>query len=313
MNNPFPYSDSNKRYYTFDYYLRKTHGTKCYKIPLDGGFTCPNIDGTKSTGGCVYCSAKGSGDFTAGRDRSISEQFAVMREVMHRKWPKARYIAYFQAFTNTYAPLEVLRAKFEEAIAQPDVVALHIATRPDVLPDDVVAYLHELSERIDLTVELGLQSSSDATAERINRGHTFADFVEGYEKLRGIRVCVHLINGLPGEGRETMLQTARDVAALHPHSVKIHLLHVLRNTTLADWYAAGLFDCLTLEEYVDITISQLELLPPDIVIGRLTGDGAEADLIAPLWSKKKVVVLNEINKAMAARNTKQGQRAAPPR
>lgn len=309
MTNPFPYSDSNKRYHTYDYHLRSLHGTKCCKIPLDGGFTCPNIDGTKSKGGCVYCSARGSGDFTAGRDKSIPEQFAVMREIMHRKWPSARFVAYFQAFTNTYAPVHVLRAKFEEAIAQPDVVALNIATRPDALPDDVVAYLRELSERIDLTVELGLQSSSDETAALINRGHTFTDFVEGFEKLRGIKTCVHIINGLPGEDKAAMLKTARDLASLHPHSVKIHLLHVLKNTTLADWYREHRFDCLTLEDYVDITISQLELLPADIVIGRLTGDGAEADLIAPLWSKKKVIVLNEIDKAMAARNTWQGRLA----
>ncbi len=307
MINPFPYSDSNKRYYTYDYYLRKTHGTKCCKIPLDGGFTCPNIDGTKSRGGCVYCSAKGSGDFTAGRDKSIPDQFSAMREIMHRKWPNARFVAYFQAFTNTYAPVDLLRAKYEEAIAQPDVVALNIATRADALPDDVVAYLRELSNRIDLTIELGLQSSSDQTAALINRGHSFAEFVEGYKKLDGIKTCIHIINGLPGEDKAAMLDTARAAADLHPHSVKIHLLHVLRGTTLADWYAERRFDCLTLEEYVDITVSQLELLPADIVIGRLTGDGAEADLIAPLWSKKKVTVLNEIDKAMVSRNTWQGR------
>lgn len=307
MRSPFKYSDTNKRYYTYDYFLKQKFGGKCVKIMLDCGFTCPNIDGTKGVGGCTYCSGRGSGDFAESSLLSIEEQFAAVRERMYRKWDGARCIAYFQAHTNTYAPLSTLKSLYEEALAQPDVVGLSIATRADCISEETAEYLRSLSERTFLTVELGLQSVFDTTAERINRCHTYAEFLEGYEKLRGLNVCVHIINGLPGEDREMMLETARRVGELHPQSIKIHLLHVLRGTRLADEYERGAFRTLELAEYVDIVCSQLELLPEDVVIGRITGDGAADELIAPLWSLKKFVCMNEIDKELARRDSWQGK------
>ena len=311
QTNPFPNSDTNKRYYTYDYYLRKTFGGKCAKLPLDVGFTCPNIDGRCGRGGCIYCSDRGSGDFAPEAKLSVAEQIRVQRELFARKWDVSRCIAYFQAHTNTYAPLPVLRTYYEEALAQEGVVGLNIATRADCLPPDVVDYLAALSERTVLTVELGLQTTSDETAARINRGHSFADFCRGYEALRAasknIQICVHLILGLPGEDDARMLQTVRDVAALHPDQVKIHLLHVLRGTTLAKLYENGEYQPLDRDRYVRLVADALELLPPDTVIGRLTGDGKADDLLAPLWSRKKTTVINDIDKLLYARNSYQGR------
>ncbi|MBR2019202.1 MAG: TIGR01212 family radical SAM protein [Clostridia bacterium] len=311
QTNPFPNSDTNKRYYTYDYYLRKTFGGKCAKLPLDVGFTCPNIDGRCGRGGCIYCSDRGSGDFAPEAKLSVAEQIRVQRELFARKWDVSRCIAYFQAHTNTYAPLPVLRTYYEEALAQEGVVGLNIATRADCLPPDVVDYLAALSERTVLTVELGLQTTSDETAARINRGHSFADFCRGYEALRAasknIQICVHLILGLPGEDDARMLQTVRDVAKLHPDQVKIHLLHVLRGTTLAKLYENGEYQPLDRDRYVRLVADALELLPPDTVIGRLTGDGKADDLLAPLWSRKKTTVINDIDKLLYARNSYQGR------
>ncbi len=306
MNNPFLYSDTNRRFYTYDYDLRRRFGKKCFKVPLDGGFTCPNIDGTKGRGGCTYCSLR-----LHSREEiaPLRSQFDVARERLHHKWPDALYIAYFQDFTNTYAPVERLRTLYEEALRFPNVVGMNIATRVDALPDDVVALLREMASRTALTVELGLQSVHDSTARRIHRGHTWEEFLEGYRRLEGIDVCVHLINGLPGEDKEMMLESVRAVAALHPRSVKLHLLHLLRGTQMAAEYERGEFELLTLEQYADIVVSQLELLPEDVVIARLTGDGLADELIGPLWSRKKFVVMNEIDKLMVARNTWQGRLA----
>lgn len=311
QTNPFPYSDSNKRYYTYDYFLKKKFGKKCAKLPVDGGFTCPNRDGTKGTGGCIYCSARGSGDFCAEPEVPVTEQVVRAFGVMRRKWRDALGIVYFQAFTNTYAPLDILKKRFEPALNVPGVVGLSVATRADCLPDDVCGYLAELAERTFLTVELGLQTADDRTAERINRGHSFTDFVSGYEKLRKasdkISVGVHLINGLPGEDEDTMLETAKKVAALRPDQVKLHLLHVISGTRLAEMYSRGEFGCLTQDVYTDIVVRQLELLPPETVIGRVTGDGMGGELIAPLWSRKKVCVMNGIDKLMFENNTYQGR------
>ena len=306
MKNPFPYSDSNKRYYTFDYYLRQTFGSKCAKITLDGGFTCPNRDGTRGVGGCTFCSDKGSGDFCAEGALPISEQFTRQKEMMLRKWPDAKFLAYFQAHTNTYAPLPRLRELFEEALLQKGVVGLNIATRADCLTKDVVEYLRELSGRTALTVELGLQSVHDETAKRVNRCHTWDEFLAGYEMLSGLDVCIHIIDGLPGEDAEMMLETAKEVAKLHPKFLKIHLLHVLKGSALAKQYENGEFSVLTLSDYVKIVCDQLELLPMDTVLGRVTGDGPADSLIAPLWSQKKLVVMNEIDKEMVKRNSFQG-------
>ncbi len=306
MKNPFPNSDSNKRYYTFDYYLRQTFGGKCAKITLDGGFTCPNRDGTKAYGGCTFCSGRGSGDFCADALLPIAAQFETQRQIMQKKWENARFLAYFQAHTNTYAPLPRLKELFEEALLQPGVVGLNIATRADCLNPEIVEYLHDLSRRTALTVELGLQTVHDATAVRINRGHTTEEFLQGYNMLTGLDVCVHIINGLPGETHDMMLETAKLVADLHPKFLKIHLLHVLLDTQLAEEYRAGEFEVLTREEYVQIVCDQLEILPPDMVLGRVTGDGPADSLVAPLWSKKKLVVMNEIDKELVRRGSYQG-------
>ena len=243
--NPFRFSDSNKRYYTYDYYLKKTFGGKCVKIPLDGGFTCPNIDGRCGRGGCIYCSGNGSGDFTAPATLPIEEQYRLIREQMGSKWQTDRCIAYFQPHTNTYAPLSVLQPLYEAALALPGVVGLNIATRADCIEDDVLDYLAALSERTVLTLELGLQTVHDETAARINRGHSYRDFLSTYRRIREkaprVRIGVHLILGLPGETRDMMLETVRRVAALHPDEVKLHLLYVVEDTVMAALYKSGAY------------------------------------------------------------------------
>ncbi len=308
--NPFPHSDTNKRYYTFDYYLKETYGGKTAKIALDAGFSCPNMDGTCGTGGCIYCSDRGSGDFAPPPTLSIREQFAMQCETLGKKWELTRVIPYLQARTNTYAPVERLRAVYREAMALPGAVALHIATRADCLAPEVLSLLSEVSEQIPLTVELGLQSAFDDTAAIIRRGHTRADFIRGYFALRHAvpraRISVHLINGLPGEDRARMLENARFLADLRADEVKIHLLHVIRGTPMAAMYEGGAYTPMTLFDYVETVAEQLTLLPPETVIGRLTGDGDRATLLAPLWSLKKTVVLNEIDKLLARTGRVQG-------
>ncbi|MGN0162296.1 MAG: TIGR01212 family radical SAM protein [Candidatus Ornithomonoglobus sp.] len=304
----FRYSDDNKRYHTWNYHLRHKFGCKVMKLALNAGFTCPNIDGAKGYGGCTYCSG-GSGDFAGDPRESILRQFEDIKEMMRHKWKDGKYMPYFQAHTNTYAPAEVLRERFEGVLSLPEVVGISIATRADCLGDDALDYLSELNERTYLIVELGLQSIFDATGERINRCHTYAEFLEGYNRLkeRGINICVHLIDGLPGETPDMMIESARTVGALMPHCVKLHLLHVLRGTVMAEELKKREFRLLERDEYVDIIIRQLEVLPPEIVIQRLTGDGARDSLIGPMWSLKKFEVLNAIDKTMAERDTWQGR------
>ena len=280
-------------------------------MPLDGGFSCPNLDGTCGRGGCIYCSGRGSGDFAPQAVMPIAEQIRLQKQAFSRKWDVSACIAYFQAHTNTYAPVSVLREKFEEALSQEGIVGLNIATRADCLPDEVVDYLSELADRTVLTVELGLQSAHDQTAKKINRGHTYAQFCEGVEKLRRanprIQICVHLILGLPDEDREMMLETVRRVAELRPQQIKFHLLHVLKGTALADMYARGEYQPMEREAYIQTVAEALELLPPETVIGRLTGDGKADDLLAPFWSMKKTTVINDLDKLLYAKNTWQGR------
>ena len=310
-SNPFKYSDSNKRYYTYDYYLKQTFGGKCAKIPIDGGFTCPNIDGKCGVGGCIYCSSRGSGDFAESSLLPIGEQYRRTREKLSSKWSVDRCIPYFQAHTNTYAPCSVLKEKFEEALTLDGVVGMNIATRADCLEDDTVEYLASLAERTVLTVELGLQSIHDETARVINRGHSYADFVCGYEKLRKanskINICVHLIFGLPGETEEMMLESVRKVAELKPNQVKLHLLHVLKSSTLGQIYLDGGYIPMEREAYISTVVSALELLPPETVVARLTGDGMSDDLLAPDWSRRKVAVINDIDTLLYQKNTFQGR------
>lgn len=307
MENKFKYSFDNKRYHTWNYHLQQKFGCKVFKVALNGGFTCPNIDGTKGTGGCIYCSG-GSGDFAGNPAHSILTQFDEVRERMHKKWREAKYIPYFQANTNTYAPAEVLRERFEGVLACENVVGISIATRADCLEDDVLDYLSEINERTYLITELGLQTIFDETGRKINRCHSYADFLEGYNKLRerNINVCVHLIDGLPNETEEMMIESARAVGRLRPHCIKLHLLHVLKNTRLADMYACGEFELMTREAYVRTIVNQLEVIPEETIIQRLTGDGGRSSLIGPEWSLKKFVVLNEIDKLMVRLDTYQG-------
>ncbi len=310
--NPFEYSDSNKRYYTYDYYLKHKFGRKICKIPLDIGCTCPNIDKSKGVGGCIYCSPRGSGDFAGLPTQSVSEQIASGKKMMRAKWGNdIGCIPYFQAHTNTYGDPERLIACFNEALDDVDTVGISIATRADCLSDRMIDELFRLSEKTFLTVELGLQTVHDKTAEFINRCHTYSDFLSGYRRLDGLNVCIHIIDGLPFEDHGMMMETAAEIANLHPHSVKIHLLHVLDSTRLGEMYKEEKITVLGFEEYVGIVCDQLEILPPDTVIGRVTGDGAPDNLLAPLWSKKKFVVMNGIDKELVRRNSMQGAKYHP--
>lgn len=310
MKSGFIYSDDNKRYHTWNYHLRHKFGNKVMKIALNAGFTCPNIDGTKGFGGCTYCSALGSGDFAGDEAKSIEKQFDEICEKMHKKWSEGLYIPYFQAHTNTYASANVLRERFEGVLSRDGVVGISIATRADCLADDVLEYLSELNERTYLIVELGLQSVFDETGDRINRCHTYAEFLDGYNKLkdRNINTCVHLINGLPGETKEMMIESARVVGKLRPHCVKLHLLHILKDTVMAKQYEKGEIRLLEKDEYVDIIVEQLLSFSPETVIQRLTGDGGRDTLIGPMWSLKKFEVLNAIDKEMERRGVFQGDK-----
>lgn len=298
---------NNKRYNTLDNFYYDKFNSKIAKVSLDGHFTCPNIDGTKGFGGCIYCSSKGSGDY-AGTKSSLTDQFYEIKEIMDRKWPNSKYIGYFQAHTNTYAPIAVLKEKYEEILKIPDVVGLNIATRCDAITDECLDYLEELSKKTYLTIELGLQTIHEKTSILINRCHTLEEFDQMVKKLRkrNINVVVHIINGLPYETKEMMLETAEYLNTLDIQGVKIHMLHILKGTKLADLYEKEKFNVLTKEEYVEIACDQLELLDPKIVINRITGDPKVDDLVEPTWLIKKFTVLNEIDKELRRRNSYQG-------
>lgn len=311
MTSGFIYSDDNKRYYTHNYYLRHKYGKKVFKVPINLGLSCPNRDGTKGVGGCTFCSGNLSGDFAGNPADSVEKQFEAVKAVLHKKWSDAYYIPYFQAGSNTYAPLERLMPAFEKAVSFENAVGINIATRADCITDECADYLKTLSQKTDLEVELGLQTANDNTAARINRCHSLKDFIMGYEKLksRGIDVCIHIINGLPGETGEDMLNTARTVARLSPHSVKIHLLHIIKGTKLCDEFLREDFSEMSMRDYVNTVCDQLEILPKNTVIARVTGDGKRETLVAPLWSLKKFCVMNEIDKEMLARGAFQGDRS----
>ena len=309
MKNPFIYSNDNKRYHTFNYYLKNTYQNKIFKVPLDAGFTCPNRDGSVAYGGCTFCSALGSGDSVIRSD-DLMKQFDEGVKMMRNKWPNGKGMAYFQAYTNTYAPLERLKELFEPFILREDVVALCVATRADCLNDKNIEYLNSLTKQKDVWVEVGLQSMHDETAKRINRGHDYACFLNAIEKLSktNLKICVHIINGLPYETKEMMIDTIKSISKLPIHAVKIHMLHLIKNTKMAKEYEENPFHLLTQEEYVEIVCEQLTYLPKEIVLERLTGDGIASDLIAPLWTIKKVCVLNEIDKYMAKHDIYQGMK-----
>lgn len=299
----------DKRFHTWNAEMRKQFGAKVFKVMLDAGFTCPNRDGATAVGGCTFCSSRGSGDYAGSRRDDLITQFNNIRDLQHKKWPEAKYIGYFQAYTNTYAPVEELREYYEVILQQPGVVGLSIATRPDCLPDDVVEYLADLNRRTYLWVEMGLQTVHEETSRLINRGHTTEVYHEAVEKLRkhGIRVCTHIIYGLPGETRSMMLETGRAVARMDVQGIKIHLLHLLRKTPMVKQYEAGLLRFLEKDEYIKLIADTLEILPPEMIVHRLTGDAPRDLLIGPLWSLKKWEVLNAIDAELAARNTWQGK------
>ncbi len=309
MANPFAYSLDNKRYHTLHYYNQKKYGAKVYKAVLDCGFSCPNKDGTKGYGGCIFCDS-GSGYFTDGT-RSVREQLAEeLMRIGKKAGADLRAVAYFQANTNTYAPAEQLCALYDAVLEEKRVVGISVGTRADCLGADVLDCLESYSHKTNLTVELGMQSVHDQTLVQINRGYLHAEFEAGFERLRarGIRTCLHIINGLPDETEEMMLQTAKAVARLNPDAVKIQMLHVIRGTRLAQMYENGAFSLLDREEYIDIVVRQLELLPPEMVIERVTGDGDKAKLIAPLWSADKIAVLGGIDKRQRETDSWQGKR-----
>lgn len=309
-DNYFEFSDDNKRYHTYNYYLKKRFGCKVMKIPLNANFGCPNRDGTKGVGGCKFCSAQLSGEFAGDPHDDIPSQFKKVRAIMNNKWSDGLYIPYFQSGSNTYAPVQKLREIFEAALELADCVGLSVATRADCIDEEKAALLGELSKRTYLTVELGLQTIHDKTALAMNRCHTYADFLKGYELLRknGVNVCVHIINGLPGETHDMMLETARELAGLELHGIKIHLLHIIKGTPLEQLYQRGEFAAMQRQEYVNIVCDQLEVFPKELIIERVTGDGAKDELVAPLWSLKKFCVINEIDKELCRRNSYQGIR-----
>lgn len=306
MNNPFKYSFDNKRYHTLAYHNKVTFGEKIFKAVIDAGFTCPNKDGKCGTGGCIFCDG-GSGYFTD--NGTISEQIQKELERIHKKNPNAKAIAYFQANTNTYAPIKKLREIYDPIPDFEGIAGISIGTRADCLSEEILDFLQELSKKTYLTVELGMQSVHEKTIEFINRGYSHQEFLKGYEALkkRKIRVCLHIINGLPGESPDDMIETVRQTGKLNPDAVKIQLLHVIRGTKLEELYNERKFETMTMESYIETVVSQLEYLPPETVVERITGDGDKKKLVAPMWSTNKIAVLGGIDKRQAEKNSFQGK------
>ena len=307
----FKYTLDNKRYHTLNYHLKNKFNEKVFKVSLNAGFTCPNIDGTKGFGGCIYCSKSGSGEFGGNVNDDLIEQFYKVKEVMDKKWTSTKYIGYFQARSNTYAPIEVLKEKYEKVLKIDNVIGLFIATRPDCITEECLDYLSELNKRTYLTIELGLQTIHEKTSKLINRGHTLKEFEDTLKSLRerNIDVVVHIINGLPYETKEMMLETVKYLNKLDIQGVKIHMLNIIKDTPLEIMYNNERFHILTKEEYIDIVIEQLELLDERIVIHRITADPDPKTLIEPVWLLKKVCLINDIDKEMKKRNTYQGIKA----
>ena len=306
--NRFKYSLDNKRYHTYNYYLKNKYHQKVAKVALNADFTCPNRDGTKGWGGCIFCSSSGSGDYAGNINDSLESQFEKISAVMKKKCPQCAFIAYFQANTNTYGPLSKIKNMIKPFLENEQVKGIALATRPDCLDEETVRYLAAINHQKDIYIELGLQTIHEKTSHLINRGHSFQEFLDGLNLLRkyNLDVCVHIINGLPGETKEMMIETAKTVGQLDIQAIKIHMLYVIKNTVLEKMYDAGKFSMLSREEYIDLVVQQLRYIPEHVVIERLTGDGKVSDLIAPLWSIKKVTIINDIDKKMKADNIYQG-------
>ena len=310
--NPFPYAeDKNKRYHSWNFALRQEFGEKIFKVPIDAGFDCPNRDGTVAKGGCTFCSVSGSGDMIVAPEAPLPEQFEKEIAMMHKKWPQVdKYIVYFQNFTNTHAPVAVIRERFEQVLTLPGVVGISIGTRPDCLPADVVDYLAELNQRFYLWVELGLQTTFETTSNAINRAHDYQTYLDGVASLRkhNIRVCTHLINGLPGETIEMMQENVRrTIQDSDIQGIKLHLLHLMRNTRMLRDYHEGRLQLMRRDTYVSLICDQLEMIPPEIIIHRLTGDAPWDSLVGPMWSLKKWEVLNAIDQELLRRDSYQGK------
>ena len=309
MNN-FKYSNSNKRYHTLDYFYKNKFHSKVFKVSLNAGFSCPNIDGTVGIGGCIYCSSSGSGEFAGNIKDDLITQFEQVKNMISKKWPNSKYIGYFQAHTNTYAPLEILKNYYETILKLDNVVGLNIATRPDSISLECMDYLENLSKKTYLTIELGLQTIHESTSKFINRCHTLECFENCVKELRkrNINVVVHIINGLPYETKEMMIETVKYLNNLDIQGIKIHMLSILKDTKLNLIYKEKPFHILTRDEYVDIVCTELEYLRPEIVINRITGDPKKEDLVEPDWLVKKFCVMNEIDKEMVKRNIYQGDK-----
>ena len=303
----------NKRYTTWNDYLRESYGEKVFKVPIDAGFDCPNRDGTVAHGGCTFCTVSGSGDAIVAPDAPIPVQVEKEIEFLHRKWPGVKkYIAYFQNFTNTHDSVDVIRERFEQAVGRPDVVGINIGTRPDCLPTETLDYLEELNQRITVWVELGLQTTYETTSNLINRAHDYQTYLDAVANLRerGILVCVHLINGLPGETHDMMLENVRRVVTDSDiQGIKLHLLHLMTGTRMQRDFHQGALQLMAFDDYVTIICDQLEIIPKHISIHRLTGDAPRDMLIGPMWSLKKWEVLNAIDDEMTKRNVFQGDKA----
>jgi len=301
--------NTQHRYYSLDTYLKNKFSTKVFKVALNGNFTCPNRDGSISTRGCIFCSENGSGDFAGNKFDSLTKQFSDVSNIIHKKWPNASYIAYFQANTNTYKPLSELKNLYEKAINLSDkIVALSIATRPDCLNDEILDYLEELNKKIPIWLELGLQTINEDTALFINRGYKLNTFINAVNSIRkrNIDVIVHIINGLPYETKDDMISTVKFLNNMDIQGIKIHSLFILENTELGKIYKNNPFPILSLNEYTEIVAEQLTYLNENIVIHRVNGDAPRDLLIEPKWSLKKLVVMNEIDKLMKEKNIYQG-------
>ena len=307
-DNPFKFSSDNKRYNTLNYYNKQNYNKKIYKAVIDLGLTCPNIDGSKGRGGCIFCDG-GSGYFTHSKTDLVSQLWLEKNRICSKYGENAEFIAYFQANTNTYAPVDFLRKFYYTALEFPNVSGISIGTRADCLPDEIIELLFELKDHTHLTVELGMQSCHESTIDLINRCYSHEEFCAGFGKLKnaGIRTCIHIINGLPHETPEQMAETAAEAARLAPDAVKLQMLHVIKGTVLVDMFARSEFRLLERSEYIDIIVKQLELLPPETVIERITGDGDKSKLIAPMWSADKIAVLGGIDKRLAELDTWQGR------
>lgn len=303
---------NDKRYHTLDYEFKKTFGEKAIKLSIDGGFTCPNRDGTIGKKGCIFCSERGSGEFTSDKHKSISEQITEQKQIMSKKWISNTYIAYFQNYTNTYDTVENLRIKFDEALSCPNIKGLAIATRPDCINEEIADLLSKINSKTFLWIELGLQTINDNTAEFLRRGYNLSQFNYAVNilKSKNIKVVAHLIIGLPGESETQIIDSVKYISDLNIWGIKLHMLHIIRNTDLEVYYNKNNFKILSQEEYVNIICDALECLSPNIVIHRITGDGKKSDLIEPLWSLNKLKVLSDIDMELKKRQSKQGENAA---